>query len=203
MAESDFSQQELAARVRAARGYSGLHAKQLAKELSISVETMSRIENGRRAVPYEERTKIAQACGVPRWFLENGWAATPGLRNPDFEIRHVDGSVTRVELHNEGATPDAVARLERSLADAILQMGFNVEMSAIAHAEEDPVRVPAGTSFEKWVIHHVRRLEEELLELRREGVGRDLEDAEQRRQGAETAARAVVDQGEDRGGGAE
>ncbi len=65
---------EMAARVRAARGYSGLKAKELAKALSVSVETMSRIENGRRPLQGTERDILLDLSKVPEWFLDSGWS---------------------------------------------------------------------------------------------------------------------------------
>ena len=65
---------ETAARIRAARGYSGLSQKDLAKKLGHSVETMSRIENGRRAASADETEAIARICAVPMLFMETGFA---------------------------------------------------------------------------------------------------------------------------------
>lgn len=64
---------ELAARARAARGYSGLSQLELAKAMDYSVETMSRIENGRRALNEGELHKIGQVCGVPLAFMDHGF----------------------------------------------------------------------------------------------------------------------------------
>lgn len=95
-----------AARVRAARGYAGLQAKELAAQLNISVETMSRIENGHRAPSLEERQRIAEICGVPPAFMEEGFptAHTPTRTISDLQTQLDDLSREVVSLAQAVAT---------------------------------------------------------------------------------------------------
>lgn len=67
------SLEERAARVRAAHAYSKLSQSALAGKMGQSVETVSRIENARRAVSDAELVLIAEACGVPYEFMESGF----------------------------------------------------------------------------------------------------------------------------------
>lgn len=64
----------IAARLRAARGYAGLKQPELAAQLGISKETLSRMENGRTKVESSTQERIARVTGVPLEFLLNGWA---------------------------------------------------------------------------------------------------------------------------------
>lgn len=66
---------EIAGRLRAARGYAGLKQPEMAKALGISVETLSRMENGRTTVHDETKERVATICGVPGAFLQAGWPA--------------------------------------------------------------------------------------------------------------------------------
>lgn len=67
-----------AARVRAAQGWADLTDDQLAAKLGVSKRTLSRFKAGAE-VSYERRTAIAEATGVPAWFMESGFenAAAP------------------------------------------------------------------------------------------------------------------------------
>jgi len=64
---------QLANRIRAARVYSGLSRLQLATKLEVSERTQTNTELGKRHVPRPELLAIAESCGVPMWFLEQGW----------------------------------------------------------------------------------------------------------------------------------
>jgi transcriptional regulator with XRE-family HTH domain len=67
----------LAARIRAARCYADLKQPQLAQKTGLGYETIKRIEAGRRTPSLDERQTIADACGVPRWFIEEGFGREP------------------------------------------------------------------------------------------------------------------------------
>lgn len=62
-----------ASRVRAARGYAGVKQKDLAKALSMSTETLHRVESGTRDLTPGEREALIAKCGVPEWFMEHGF----------------------------------------------------------------------------------------------------------------------------------
>lgn len=73
---------ETAGRLRAARGYAGLKQPELAEALGVSVETLSRMENGRTTISVEACHAIARICEVPTAFMDAGFAP---LRRIDFE----------------------------------------------------------------------------------------------------------------------
>ena len=65
---------ETGRRIRTARAYAGFRNRSsLAERLEVSKETVQRIEGGQREVKRSELLAIAEACGVPMWFLEGGW----------------------------------------------------------------------------------------------------------------------------------
>ncbi|HEY3020992.1 MAG TPA: helix-turn-helix transcriptional regulator [Solirubrobacteraceae bacterium] len=61
--------------MRAARAYAGLDQAEVAQKLGKSVGTYKRMEQGTRPVSKPERTKIAQLCGVPIEFMDEGFDA--------------------------------------------------------------------------------------------------------------------------------
>jgi transcriptional regulator with XRE-family HTH domain len=75
---------ELAARIRAARGYAGVDQKDMGPLLGISARTYARREAGEW--PAGDRHKLLPAVqritGVPEWFLERGWSP-PATRTND------------------------------------------------------------------------------------------------------------------------
>jgi transcriptional regulator with XRE-family HTH domain len=64
---------EIPARLRAARAYAELSQPELAERIQLGEVTYAKCERGQRAVPRRELLAIAEACGVPMWFLEGGW----------------------------------------------------------------------------------------------------------------------------------
>ena len=75
---------ETAARLRAARGYKGLTQAQLAQRLGISVETLSRMENGKGPVSDRRRDEVGELCEVPPEFMLSGFAS---LEQPVSDIQ--------------------------------------------------------------------------------------------------------------------
>jgi transcriptional regulator with XRE-family HTH domain len=65
-------------RLRAARAFAGLTQPQLAERLELGEVTYASSERGVRDVPRRELLAIAEATGVPMWFLEGGWENYPG-----------------------------------------------------------------------------------------------------------------------------
>jgi transcriptional regulator with XRE-family HTH domain len=61
---------ETARRVRAARAYAGLSVNELAEQIGLGLQTVKRIENGKRGALTHELWAIAQACGLPREFFD-------------------------------------------------------------------------------------------------------------------------------------
>jgi hypothetical protein len=68
---------EIAARVRAAEAYAGFDHAALEKASGIGRATLQRMGSAgnSRTPDLEERQKIADACGVPRRFMEEGFVA--------------------------------------------------------------------------------------------------------------------------------
>jgi len=60
-------------RVRAARGYRGWTQQELADELHVSAQFVKRVERGDRILTSDELVNVAEVCGVPTWFMFNGW----------------------------------------------------------------------------------------------------------------------------------
>lgn len=74
-----------AARARAARAYADLERPELGQRLSFSKESITRIENGEKAISDdpELRRRLAEACGLPPLFMEVGFAP---LEQPITEV---------------------------------------------------------------------------------------------------------------------
>jgi transcriptional regulator with XRE-family HTH domain len=64
------SQSELARRVRAARAYAGLSVSELANRVGLGLQTIKRIESGKRTARPFEVWAIAEACELPREFFD-------------------------------------------------------------------------------------------------------------------------------------
>jgi transcriptional regulator with XRE-family HTH domain len=62
-----------AARIRAARAFAGLQQSEVADALDVSTATLKRMESGQRTVSLDERYRIADLCGVPRPFMDDGF----------------------------------------------------------------------------------------------------------------------------------
>lgn len=77
---------ETGRRIRTARAYGGFRNRAtLAERLEVSKETVQRIEGGQREVKRSELLAIAEACGVPMWFLEDGWEGWRGTAGTSTE----------------------------------------------------------------------------------------------------------------------
>lgn len=60
--------------MQVARGYAGLTIDELAVEVGAPAAELVAVDEGRRRLRPELAPAIALACGVPRWFLEDGFA---------------------------------------------------------------------------------------------------------------------------------
>lgn len=88
----DLSEEERIRRARAALGYSLLDQKDLANRLSVSPKTFAGYLGRTRNGPDDMLLlRIADECGVPRWFMEFGWAA------PSSEADELQDRVRRLE----------------------------------------------------------------------------------------------------------
>jgi transcriptional regulator with XRE-family HTH domain len=64
------TQTEIARRVRAARAYAGLSVAELANRVGLGLQTIKRIESGKRNARPFEVWAIAEACELPREFFD-------------------------------------------------------------------------------------------------------------------------------------
>lgn len=64
------TQTEIARRVRAARAYAGLSVADLAERVGLGLQTIKRIESGKRNARPFEVWAIAEACELPRAFFD-------------------------------------------------------------------------------------------------------------------------------------
>lgn len=138
MAPPKTADQERAARLRAARGYSGLDQRALAAKLGISLTTLSRMENAKTRVPDEDAYRYVEACGVPRWFIEHGFSAPAVPEEPTL--------AERIE-----ALEGQVATLTRLAADALRQPPGELGQAAQgsrpreAHQQQDDLTSAGGS----------------------------------------------------------
>jgi transcriptional regulator with XRE-family HTH domain len=75
-----------AARMRAARAFAGIDQAALAEHLDVAVITIKRMERGSREITLDDCRAIADRCGVPYAFMEDGF---PTGGNGD-EVRRED-----------------------------------------------------------------------------------------------------------------
>lgn len=64
---------DIAARIRAARGWSGLEVGDLAARMGYSTRQWSRYEAGQSPLGADERRRVAEICHVPPIFMEQGF----------------------------------------------------------------------------------------------------------------------------------
>jgi transcriptional regulator with XRE-family HTH domain len=96
---------EVARRVRAARILSGLTVGELGDLIGLGIQTIKRIEAGRRNARRYELWAIADACGVPREFfeadlarwLERGTGIDKTLERIDARLAQIDERLARLE----------------------------------------------------------------------------------------------------------
>lgn len=86
----DLEQRQRCARVRAARAYAGLKQGVLADLSGVSFDTLRRIEQEKRAPVLDDLRAIGDACGVPRVFMEQGWAAMSGPTSEEVNQRFAE-----------------------------------------------------------------------------------------------------------------
>lgn len=105
------SPESVAARVRAALAYANIKVKDSGKRVGISAATMARIVSPTdpRGADGDQLDLIADACGVPRWFLERGFDVKPAGANAngDSEVRELRDAV--------GGMATDILRLQREL----------------------------------------------------------------------------------------
>jgi transcriptional regulator with XRE-family HTH domain len=79
-----------AARARAARAYADLSQAAVAEALGISHITVKRMERGAKDISMDELWSIADACGVPRAFMVEGFVNEVTELRQDFARRFDD-----------------------------------------------------------------------------------------------------------------
>lgn len=148
--------------MRAARAYANLKQPELAKASGVGYATIKRIENEQRPPMLEELRAIADACDVPRPFLEHGFG-TPDDQDGETDrrvvrleqlVRELDPADTRTRLRNVesqvASLVGAVSRLEdetRQLErDARERDMEALERETEAAVERDETRRGRGAS---------------------------------------------------------
>jgi transcriptional regulator with XRE-family HTH domain len=95
------SSAETARRVRAARAYAGLSVSELANRIGLGLQTIKRIESGKRTARRFEIWAIGEACGLPREFFEM-----------DLELLNRQATVAQETL---ARVEERLARIERAM----------------------------------------------------------------------------------------
>jgi transcriptional regulator with XRE-family HTH domain len=134
---------EQAARIRAAIGHSGLESREVAKRLGVSYATLRRRYDRNEpsgVASVEELHAIADVCGVPRAFMEEGYA------------RFVDGAelagrVTQLEAQAAAQARELLRAAETADANRVAIEGLLPEiedrLEALAREAIEQVRPPA------------------------------------------------------------
>ena len=78
---------EEAARLRAAFAYAGKTKAERARILGVALRTVSRWESAETKIPSEAWPLVADATGVPAWFIESGFAIPPQPEEPTLAER--------------------------------------------------------------------------------------------------------------------
>lgn len=100
---------ETGRRLRAARGYAGLEAEDLAKALNFSVSTLYRTEGGQRPLNDAQKRLVTELCGLPIGFFSVDFAesemaadgeVTARLAGVEQLVRDLDPEDTRTRLRN-------------------------------------------------------------------------------------------------------
>ena len=120
-------QDDLPARIRAARAYAKLGVRECAHALGISEDTFERTEKGKRPLTIPEAKAYADATGVPLWFLLDGW---PG------SLRQIDERLNELQRLLAGELGDLVGQIIRALG--------LVEPPATAPPRQEPPAAPPG-----------------------------------------------------------
>lgn len=131
---------EVARRVRAAAAYAGIDHDELAAATGITVPTLRRIvsKSAPRGASAEERWSIADACQVPRWFLETGFAIVdPAAGSGDFVVtamRRFGERMAAVE-NAVGITPPSETDPREAAARALEEAAEQAERKPAPGAE--------------------------------------------------------------------
>lgn len=90
---------EDAARVRAAQAWAGITDEEFAERLGVARRTIGRLKSGAAPVDLERRGRIAEACGVPQWFMATGFAAAPEPEDPTLaeRVEALEGRLGTIE----------------------------------------------------------------------------------------------------------
>lgn len=132
MAQRD---EDLGARVRAARSYAGLSQSGLADAIGVERRIVTYIEanDSRHPLSVREARRIAGATGVPVGFLLNGWDGTAGLAE---RIDALEDDVRQSQVER-AALKQALAAIGTLLRD---RLGLDVEEASapdLGLADED------------------------------------------------------------------
>jgi transcriptional regulator with XRE-family HTH domain len=109
----------MAARIRAAHAYSDLSRQELAAAINLSARQLGRLESGEVMPDNDLRERIAEVCGVPLEFLEDGWPdgqPSSGERLDALEAQYTGVQAELRALRDtDGTLTAGIQRLERAL----------------------------------------------------------------------------------------
>jgi transcriptional regulator with XRE-family HTH domain len=89
---------ETARRVRAARAYAGLSVQELADAIGLGLQTIKRIEAGKRNARRYEIWAIAETCSLPRDFFDIDFGLLcDRAETIDALLRRVDDRLAKIE----------------------------------------------------------------------------------------------------------
>lgn len=109
-------------RARAAWAYSGLGQEELAERAGLHYDRLRAIlaKTNTRYVALDELHQIADATGVPRAFMQNGWEDETERRLADLEdvVRQLQGGLVALAAGNLRRTQELLAQLETDHPEA-------------------------------------------------------------------------------------
>lgn len=116
---------DLAARVRAARGFADLSQSDLAERLGLEKQSVVRTEAGKRDPKLAEQIAIAHVCGVPVAFMVGGFEGLTASSNEmaeeaHLDVRHLDEGLQTLQGKIDSLiVATAPERLRREVAKAL------------------------------------------------------------------------------------
>jgi transcriptional regulator with XRE-family HTH domain len=97
-APPDGTQIETARRVRAARAYAGMSVSELAERVGLGLQTIKRIESGKRNARPFEVWAIAEGCDLPRAFFDLDFVELCNVAVAQQEmLARIDGRLDKLE----------------------------------------------------------------------------------------------------------
>lgn len=115
---TDIPPGEIAARIRAAIGYSGEDAREIAERLGVSEATLRRRtarQNPSGARSMDELYRIAEACGVPPGFMAEGFTGLGQTAGTDERLDRLEQAIMLIGQELADELPELQQRLLEGL----------------------------------------------------------------------------------------